>query len=147
VKKNLSLWQNLEGLQKKKAELENQLLAIGEKERAVIQVLRTIDEDLGIKEERAHKLEVQLKERQEAIVNLESRIAGMELILKNPLKEQVNTELVKEEPLEESAEEETDGEQPVEVTVQTTDSDDICQQIEETKTHKKREKARYYWTH
>ena len=127
--------------------MENQLLSIGEKERTVLQILRTIDEELGIREERAHKLEVQLKERQEAIVNLESRIAGMELILKNPLKEQVKTELVKEEPLEESAEEETEGEQPIEVTVQTTDSDDICQQIEETKTHKKREKSRYYWTH
>jgi len=143
----LSLWQDLENLQKKKVELENQLLSIGEKERTVLQILRTIDEELGIKEERAQKLEVQLKERQEAIVNLESRIAGLENILKNPLKEQVRTELVKEEPLEESVEEETDVDQPVEVTVQTTDGDNICQQIEETKVHRKREKSRYYWTH
>ena len=78
------LWEDLDNLRrKKKAELDGQLFSIGEEEKCLKERLRTIEEEIRIQEEYSHKLEVQLKEKQDAISNLKSSIAGMEKTSKN----------------------------------------------------------------
>ena len=114
----LSLWQELEVLQKKKSELDGQLLSLGKKEKTLEERMKIVEEGLGLQEMRAHKLEVQLKDKHEEIGNLESRIAGMEKILKNPVKEPVEQEPIEQEPVKEPTREELEK-QPTEMTVQT----------------------------
>jgi uncharacterized coiled-coil protein SlyX len=92
------LWQELEVLQKKKLELDGQILSLGEKEKTLEERMKVIEEGLGLQEERVQKLEVQLKDKHEAMSKLDSRIAGLEKILKKPAKEPVK-EPVKEEPV------------------------------------------------
>jgi hypothetical protein len=111
----LSLWQELEVLQKKKSELDGQLLSLGKKEKTLEERMKIVEEGLGLQEMRAHKLEVQLKDKHEEIGNLESRIAGMEKILKKPVKEPVEEEPIKEEPLKEPAKEESVKEEPAKI--------------------------------
>jgi len=97
----LSLWQELDGLQKKKAELDGQLASISDREKAIEERLRTVEDEVKNKEDRVHTLEVQLKERDETVSDLESRIADMENMLKKPqpVKEPVDKEPAKEENL------------------------------------------------
>ena len=104
----MSLWQELESLQKKKAELDSQFHSFVEQVKTFEGSLKVIDGGLGIQEERVHKLEVQLKDKHEAVNKLESRVAELEKTLKKPMKEPSKEELVKEET----------EKQPIEVTVQ-----------------------------
>jgi hypothetical protein len=98
--KKLSLWQELEGLQKKKAEFEGQFNSFGEKAKTMEERMKVIQEGLGLQEERVRKLEVQLKDKHDAMNKLESKIAGLEKILKKPVKEPAKEEPVKELPKE-----------------------------------------------
>jgi hypothetical protein len=52
------------------------------------------------------KLEVQLKDKHETVSKLESRVGGLEKILKKPMKEAAKEEPMKEEPVKELAKEE-----------------------------------------
>lgn len=119
----MSLWQEFDLLQKKKAELDNQLLSVSEKEKVLENRLKIIEahaqEEMV---ENIHKLEAQLKEKYEAIGNLESKITQIEKILKKPVKELIDKEPVKEEPLKEPAKEKQEK-QPVEVTTQAAAND------------------------
>jgi len=89
---SFSLWQDLEGLQKKREKLEGQLRSFVEQSKTLEESMKVIEGGLGIQEERVRKLEVQLKEKHEAISTLESRLLGLEKILKRPLKEPVEEE-------------------------------------------------------
>jgi len=137
--KNLSLWQDIEGLQKKKKELDGQLHSIDEKQKILEEKMKAIEKGIGIQEERTNKLDAQLNEKQETLGKLESKIAEMELILKNPRKELVEEEPVKEEPLEEPAVEEPEN-QLMEVTVEASAGDSQEQQTVETREKPRKSK-------
>jgi len=90
--KNLSLWQELESLQRKKAELDDQLLPVVEKEQNSLEMIVIIMEGMEIQEEHMRELEVQLNDKHEAVSKLESRIAELERTLKKPVKEPAREE-------------------------------------------------------
>jgi hypothetical protein len=103
-------WQEIEGLQKKQAELD---VSAVEKEHNSLERMATVMEGVKIQEEHIRKLEAQineLNEKNEAVSKLECRIAELE----NTLKKQVK-EPAKEEPEKQPREE--PEKQPVEVTV------------------------------
>jgi len=88
----LNLWQELEDLQRKKAELDYQLLPVVEKEQNSLEMIVIIMEGMEILEEHIRELEVQLNDKHEAVSRLESRIAELERILKEPVKEPAREE-------------------------------------------------------
>jgi|GEM_PF-1499027 predicted RNase H-like nuclease (RuvC/YqgF family) len=69
----LTLWHEIEDLQKKKAELEFQLRSLEEKEKTLEERARLLEEKLAIKE-----LEQKLRIKTESIEKLESRIGELE---------------------------------------------------------------------
>lgn len=71
--RKLTLWHEIEDLQKKKAELEFQLRSLGEKEKSLEEKARLLEEKLAIKE-----LEQKLKLKTESIEKLEARINDLE---------------------------------------------------------------------
>ena len=85
--KNLSLWQELESLQKKRTELDDQLLSVVEKEQNFLERMTIIIEGIEIQGEHMRELELQLKDKYEAVSRLESRIVELEKTLKKPEKE------------------------------------------------------------
>ncbi len=99
----MSLWQELESLQKKKAELEGQLHSFETHIKGLEERMRVIEEGFGLQEEHGRKLDVQLKERNESMNKLDNRLAGLEKILKKPAKEPVKEEAAKEEIAKEPA--------------------------------------------
>ncbi len=137
----MSLWQDIEVLQKTKAQLEEQYNSLNDKAKNLAQTLeqamKLVEQTLGTQEERVNKLENQLKDKDEVISKLEARIAGLEQMLKRPGKE----ETVTEEPIKEVTVEEP--EQPTEMTVQTV-ADGIEQQTEEVQIERQ-EKKRKRW--
>ncbi len=92
----MTLWKEFDLLQKKKAELDSQLLSISEKEKTLEDRLRIVEaraqEEMALQEENIHNLELRLKEKHEAIDNLESKIAYLEEKLKKPMKEEPQEE-------------------------------------------------------
>ncbi|MEM3617081.1 MAG: hypothetical protein QXJ31_04125 [Candidatus Bathyarchaeia archaeon] len=70
---NLTLWHEIEDLQKKKAELEFQLHSLEEKEKTLEERARLLEEKLAIKE-----LEQRVRIKTESIEKLESRINELE---------------------------------------------------------------------
>jgi chromosome segregation ATPase len=120
----LSLWQELEGLQKKKAELDGVFHSFAEQVKTVEERMKAIDGGLGIQEERMRKLEVQLKDKHEALSKLESKVEELEKILKRSLGEPVTEE---EQPIGMTLQAATNGsqqqteepeEQPIGMTLQ-----------------------------
>lgn len=85
----MSLWQQLEGLKKKKADLEGELLSLEQKEKTLEERTKILVEGLAIQEERMRKFEVQLKDKHEAVNMLESKMMELEKTLKKPVKESV----------------------------------------------------------
>ncbi len=83
----MSLWQEIEGLQKRKAELDSQF--------------QSIEVHLKALEARLKIMEEQLKDRNEAINNLESQIAELEKTMKKPAKEELIIENYAQEPIAE----------------------------------------------
>ena len=83
----MSLWQELESLQKKKAELDDQLLSVAEKEQYFLGKLTNIVEKIKNQKEHIRELEIQLNDKYDAVSKLESRIAELEKSLKRPVKE------------------------------------------------------------
>ena len=75
----MSLWHEIEDLQKKKAELEFQLHSIEEKEKTLAERARMLEEKLAI-----HELEEHLKIKNETVEKLESRVRDLERRLKEP---------------------------------------------------------------
>lgn len=69
----LSLWHEIEDLQKKKAELEFQLHSVEEKEKTLEERARLLEEKLAIQQ-----LEEKLKIKAESVEKLESRINELE---------------------------------------------------------------------
>lgn len=69
----LTLWHEIEDLQKKKAELEFQLHSLEEKEKILEERARLLEEKLAIKE-----LEQKVRIKTESIEKLESRISDLE---------------------------------------------------------------------
>jgi predicted RNase H-like nuclease (RuvC/YqgF family) len=69
----LTLWNEIEDLQKKKAELEFQLHSIEEKEKTLEEKARLLEEKLAIQQ-----LEQKLKIKTETVEKLESRINELE---------------------------------------------------------------------
>lgn len=153
---NLSLWQDLETLQKRRTELEAQLNSSSDRAKTLEETLKAVEAELGVQEERVRRLEEQLKDRHEAMNKLESRIVGLEKILKKPNEEPVK-ETTKEEPvieeptMEETASEELSNdqfkvepeEQPVEATVETAAGGSAQPQTEEIE--QKESKRRRRW--
>ena len=119
----MSLWQELESLQRKKAELDDQLLPVVEKEQNSLEMIVIIMEGMEIQEEHMRELEVQLNDKHEAVSKLESKIVELEKTLKKPVKEPVEQEPVMQEPIEQELVKEPTMEelekQPMEMTVQT----------------------------
>lgn len=76
---HLTLWHEIEDLQKKKAELEYQLRSLEEKERTLEERARLLEEKLAIKE-----LEQRLRIKTESIEKLEARINDLEQRLGAP---------------------------------------------------------------
>ena len=70
---SLTLWHEIEDLQKKKAELEFQLRSLEEKEKTLEERARLLEEKLAIKE-----LEQKLRIKTESIEKLEFRISELE---------------------------------------------------------------------
>jgi uncharacterized protein YhaN len=144
VKSQLSLWQNLDTLQKRKTELEEQLNSLNEKAKglahALEQMMKIVEQTLENQEGRLHKLEEQIKEKSEAVSKLESSIVELEQTLTRTM----GMEPVGEEPSAEeiSVEPET---QPVEVAVQTTASDNLPEQDQEPENRQREERKRRRW--
>ena len=136
----MSLWQELEELQRKKAEVQGQIHSFGEQVSALEERMKTIEGGLGIQEERMHTLETLLKDKHEAISKLESKATGLEKILKKPAKE----EPIKEESIVEASAKEETAEQPMEVTVQAA-TGGSQRQTEEPQEKQKGEKKRKRW--
>jgi len=76
----LSLWHELENLQKKKADLEDQLISLEERSKILEQKLKD-------QEERVHVLIDQLKSKTQVVEKLESTIIELEKKLKKPERE------------------------------------------------------------
>lgn len=70
---NLSVWHELEDLQKKRAELEFQLHSLEEKERTLEEKARIMQEKLAIQELGEH-----LKIKHDAVEQLETKIMELE---------------------------------------------------------------------
>lgn len=140
----MSLWHDIEALQKTKTELEAQLNSLNDKAKnlaqSLEQAMKLVDQTLGTQEERVHKLETQLKEKDEAVDKLESKIAGLIQMLKRPAME----ETLREEPIKQDTVTEETVEQPIETPVQTVDSGDQTQ-IEETEERRKDDRKRRRW--
>ena len=77
----MSLWQDIENLQKKKAELEDQLIAFEERAKILEQQLRN-------QAERMQTLAGQLKILNEAMDKLESAAVELDRKIKRPEKQQ-----------------------------------------------------------
>jgi len=77
----LSLWQDIENLQKKKAELEDQLISFEERSKILEQQLRN-------QAERMQKLAEQLKILNDAMDKLESAAIELDRRIKRPEKQQ-----------------------------------------------------------
>jgi predicted RNase H-like nuclease (RuvC/YqgF family) len=70
---NLTLWHEIEDLQKKKAELEFQLHSIEEKEKTLEERARLLEEKLAIQQ-----LEEKLKTKTEVVEKLETKVNELE---------------------------------------------------------------------
>ncbi len=60
-------WREIEDLQKKRAELDNHILSVVEREQNFLEMLTVIIERIEIQEENLRRLEEQLKERNEVV--------------------------------------------------------------------------------
>jgi uncharacterized coiled-coil protein SlyX len=141
----MSLWQDLEGLQRKKTELDSQFHSFVEQVKTLEERMKVVDVGLGIQEDRLHKLEGQLKDKHEAMSKLESRVTGLEKTLKRPMKEPVKEEPLKETatveiPAKEEPVKEEPEKQPVLVTVEAATSGSQQQQTEEKQREEKKRK-------
>jgi predicted nuclease with TOPRIM domain len=76
----LSLWHDFENLQRKKTELEDQLVSLEERSKLLEQKLKS-------QEERVQMLEEQLRNRNGSVDRLESTVLELEKKLRKPEKE------------------------------------------------------------
>jgi len=88
---SLSMWHELEDIEKKKAELEFQLCSMAEKERTLEERAKILEERLVIQE-----LEEHLKVKHEVVERLEFKIRDLEKRLEGPIKE-LETSITTEE--------------------------------------------------